>query len=69
MKMAVHNNIPENGLTIFYQNARSLQTKCLQLRQQIMCNDYDIIVITETWLHSGIFDGEFCDGSIRRLSA
>lgn len=51
----------KHDLLIFYQNARGIRTKCLQMRQSILNNEYDIIVITETWLHSRIFDREFCD--------
>jgi hypothetical protein len=50
-----------HDIIIFYQNVRGLRTKCLQLKQQILCNEYDIIVLTETWLHAGILDGEFGD--------
>lgn len=50
-----------SGLNIYYQNVRGLRTKCLQLRQNILTNSYDIIIITETWLYDGIFDNELCD--------
>ncbi|XP_050663966.1 uncharacterized protein LOC126964735 [Leptidea sinapis] len=48
-------------LTVYYQNVRGLRTKCLELRQSTLCNDFDIIIVTDTWLHDGIFDAEICD--------
>lgn len=50
-----------SGLLIFYQNVRGLRTKCLDMKQSILGNNYDIIIITETWLGGDIFDNEFCD--------
>lgn len=50
-----------NNLNFYYQNVRGLRTKCLDLRLNILTNDFDVIVLTESWLHSGIFDGELCD--------
>lgn len=49
------------SLNVFYQNVRGLRTKTIELKNNILCSEYDIIIITETWLHEGIFDGEFCD--------
>lgn len=49
------------NLNIYYQNCRGLRTKMTQFRQNILGNSYDLIIITETWLHGGIFDSEFCD--------
>lgn len=49
-------------LSIFYQNARGLRTKSLEFTQNILCNVYDLIVITETWLYDGIRDSEVSDG-------
>lgn len=40
------------GLNIYYQNIRL---------KNIVNNDYEVIVFTETWLNSGIADGEFID--------
>lgn len=49
------------GINVCYQNVRGLRTKCLQLYNNILINNYDIIILTETWLHAGILDGEICD--------
>lgn len=46
---------------IYYQNVRGLRTKCSDLQQSILRNSYDVIILTETWLHDGIFDGELSD--------
>lgn len=48
-------------LNIFYQNVRGLRTKSLDLYNNILLHDYDIILITESWLQSDILDGEICD--------
>lgn len=48
------------NLTIFYQNVRGLRTKCLQFRQNLLGNACDVVMITESWLHEGIYDGELC---------
>lgn len=52
----------DSRLNVYYQNIRGLRTKSLNFRQNILCSDLDVIVITETWLHDGIYDGELCDG-------
>lgn len=38
-------------------NAQSVANKLLELRFIMYNDDYDCIVITETWLHTGICDG------------
>lgn len=58
---SISKNSSARKLSIFYQNTRGLRTKCFQLKQNILCNDFDVIIITETWLHAGIYDGELCD--------
>lgn len=50
-----------NKLKIYYQNTRGLRTKCIEFYNNILLYDYDIIAITETWLHDSIFDSEICD--------
>lgn len=49
------------NLNIYYQNVRGLRTKCNELRLSVLNNNYDVIILTESWLHSGIFDAELCD--------
>lgn len=48
-------------LNIFYQNVCGLRTKCIEIHNNILCNDYDIILLTETWLQNDVFDTEICD--------
>ena len=49
------------NLKVFYQNVRGLRTKCLEFRNNLLNSDHDIVVVTETWLHDGIFDEELGD--------
>lgn len=48
-------------ITLYYQNCRGLKTKLNTLYTNIVSNSYDIIILTETWLHSGISDSEYID--------
>ncbi len=48
-------------LELFYQNVRGLRTKITELNEGILSNTYDVIVLTETWLHPGIHSGELFD--------
>ena len=47
--------------TIHYQNCGGIKTKTGELRMRILSNNYDIIVLVETWLHPGVYDAEFID--------
>lgn len=38
-----------------------MRTKTLNIQNEIMKNDYDIIVLTETYLNPSIYDYEFID--------
>lgn len=49
------------SLDIFYQNVRGLRTKTKEFLTNVLNSDYDVICITETWLHPGIFDSELFD--------
>ncbi|CAH2089106.1 unnamed protein product [Euphydryas editha] len=49
------------SLSIYYQNVRGLRTKCAAFQLNLLSNNYDIVVITETWLCDGIFDREIAD--------
>ena len=49
------------NLCVYYQNTRGIRTKCLDFRQNLLCNNYDLVIVTETWLQNDIFDREFCD--------
>lgn len=48
-------------LNIFYQNVRGLRTKTHLLYNNVLCNNYDIIILTETWLNSSINSCELFD--------
>lgn len=48
-------------LNVYYQNVRGLRTKTHECYNKILANNYDVIVMVETWLCDGIFNSEFCD--------
>ncbi|XP_045448733.1 uncharacterized protein LOC123657199 [Melitaea cinxia] len=48
-------------LSVFYQNCRGLKTKLNTIYMNILSHNYDVIVLTETWLNSNICDSEFID--------
>lgn len=50
-----------NNITIYYQNCGGIKTKLHTLLMNILTQSYDIIILTETWLHAGITDAEFID--------
>lgn len=68
------NGIPPRNrfLSIYYQNVRGLRTKTSDLKLGLSNCDYDVIVLTETWLRSDISDAELtsdytlfrCDRSV-----
>lgn len=50
---------------VFYQNVRGLKTKSVDFMRSVISNDYDVIVLTETWLNedissSELFDDRYC---------
>lgn len=47
-----------NKMSIYYQNIRGLRTKTTDFYRNIALCNYDIVIITETWLHPGILDSE-----------
>lgn len=48
-------------IKVFYQNTRGLRTKCLQFKHNLLLHNFDIVILTETWLHCGMYDRELCD--------
>nr|AEM44817.1 unknown [Pectinophora gossypiella] len=50
-----------HNLSVYYQNCRGIRTKLQTLFMNILSCDFDIIVITETWLIPEISDSEFID--------
>lgn len=49
-------------LKVYYQNTRGLRTKTNEFYKNLCCNNYDIIVLTETWLNSSVLSSELFDG-------
>ncbi|KAB0794120.1 hypothetical protein PPYR_13740 [Photinus pyralis] len=45
---------------MYYQNVRGIRTKINHFNNALIssCVDYDVIILTETWLHSGILNNE-----------
>lgn len=52
-------------LKIYYQNVRGLRTKTEDFYSSALIFDYDIIVVTESWLNDMIFDHEILDNRYR----
>jgi hypothetical protein len=50
-----------SSLSVYYQNVRGLRTKALNLYKSLLNANYDLIVLTETWLHGGIISCEIFD--------
>lgn len=50
-----------SDLKIYYQNTRGLRTKCLSFYRQVSCENYDVIILTETWLNDSILSSELFD--------
>ena len=49
-------------LNIYYQNVRGVNTKTSEiLLNSTLMSQYDLIILTETWLNSSSFDGEYFD--------
>lgn len=46
---------------IFYQNVNGLKTKLSDVKSEVETNDYDVIVMCETWLREGFYDNELFD--------
>lgn len=51
----------DKSLSFYYQNCRGLRTKLHTLYMNVLMYNYDIIILTETWLTSDIFDNELID--------
>lgn len=48
-------------LSVYYQNCGGIRSKLEELYLNILSNNYDIIVLAETWLLPGIMDTEYID--------
>ena len=51
----------KNEFRIFYHNVSGIKSQLDQIRAAILTSDYNIIVLTETWLNSDIKDCELFD--------
>lgn len=45
-------------IKVYYQNVRGSKTKFRKSTVSTETVEYDVLMFTETWLHSGIFDLE-----------
>lgn len=50
-----------NNLSIYYQNVRGMRSKLQDIYKSVLSLDYEIIILTETWLNCDIFDAEIFD--------
>lgn len=48
-----------NSLKIYYQNSRGLRTKSHIFSSNVLLNNYDLIILTETWLTPDFKDAEY----------
>lgn len=54
------------NLNIYYQNVQGLNSKLNNLKLSLSVSDYDIIILTETWLNVCVFDHELLTVVFRR---
>jgi len=40
----------------YYQNCRGLRTKIVNFKRNVACINFDLFVLTETWLNNSFFD-------------
>ena len=57
-KTRMQKGIKKINLLIYYQNVGGMKTKLQELGQAINTSDYDIIMLSETWLNEDISDAE-----------
>lgn len=51
----------KHKLSVYYQNCRGLRTKLHTLYMNILSHSFDIIILTETWLHEDVSNSELID--------
>lgn len=49
------------NLSIYYQNTRGLRTKTHEFYRSLISTNFDVIVLTETWLNKNILSSELFD--------
>lgn len=50
-----------SAINIYYQNIRGLRTKTHNFYRQLSLENYDIIILTETWLNESVCSAELFD--------
>lgn len=50
-------------IKLYYQNVRGLRTKSAEIYSSAHTVDYDIIVLTETWLNQAHHSAEYFDST------
>lgn len=51
-------SVSENSISVYYQNVRGLRTKSNNFYINTLANNFDIIMLTETWLTESIYSSE-----------
>lgn len=46
---------------MYYKNVRGLRTKTVDLYNNVVCENFDIVIFTETWLNCSVYDSELLD--------
>lgn len=57
--MCIKNKVKK--LNVLYQNVQGLNTKLHIFKLNVLSSDYDVIILTETWLTPSVFDNEMFD--------
>lgn len=62
---SMNNSVDATNISLFYMNARSMADyKLSQFNNYFSDNgEFDVVCATETWLNSGVYDGEVLDDS------
>lgn len=50
-----------SSINVYYQNTRGLRTKTHNFYRQLSLENYDIVILTETWLNSSVLSTELFD--------
>ncbi|KAL0803350.1 hypothetical protein ABMA28_017413 [Loxostege sticticalis] len=50
-----------NYFNVYYQNVRGLRSKTQEFYKNLCNSNFDVIILTETWLNDGILDTELFD--------
>lgn len=54
----MNSKMEKTVLKIYYQNVNGMKTKINDFRLSLLVSDYDVIVLTETWLREEYHDSE-----------